>query len=390
MRLTGAAPELTLSASSTNAVNYFAASLEIGSPVIDTLTINGVGQWVIGGSANRFKGTATFSIAAGASLGFESGSIGGSTNSGSPIAISNNAILVWSGNNNTDDVSARLRIGAGDTAKLNIGSNDVEFVSAPQNPAGNGAAVGSIQKQGTGTLTIAGTVNAGGLAFDVPSGKLTINGTVGDVGLSTGATLGGSGTVGTVTTQTGSTVSAGNSPGTLTIDGNFLLAAATILRWEIQDALDPQKYDKYHVTGNLDLTQVTNNNQRIVIKVESLVGAGAGAGVDLGAPLNFNNPDTDGMMPRTFDFIRVDGGISFAAGKSISDVFSFDLSDFQYTNGGSNNLGLWSVSSYDSGGDTYIRITAVPEPSTYGFGLGALALAAAAIRRRKHNSKSKA
>ena len=390
MRLTGAAPELTLSASSTNAVNYFAATLEVGSPVIDTLTINGVGQWVIGGSANRFKDSATFSITAGASLGFESGSIGGSTNSGSPIAISNNAILVWSGNNNTDDVSARLRIGAGDTAKLNIGSNNVEFVSAPQNPAGNGAAVGSIQKQGTGTLTIAGSVNAAALAFDVPTGKLTINGMVGNVGLSTGATLGGSGTVGTVTTQTGSTVSAGNSPGTLTIDGNFLLAASTILRWEVQDALDPQKYDQIHVTGNLDLTQVTNNNQRIVIKVASLVGAGAGAGVDLGAPLNFNNADTDGMMPRTFDFIRVDGGITFAAGKSISDVFSFELTEFQYTNGGSNNLGLWSVSSHDSGGDTYIRITAVPEPSTYGFGLGALALAAAAIRRRKQKAKVQA
>jgi len=389
IRLTGATPALTLSATSTTAVNRFDSVLD-GTDAISTLTIDGVGQWVIGGSANRFKGTATISIVAGASLGFESGSIGGSVNASSPITISNNAILVWSGNNNTDDVSARLRIGAGDTAKLNIGSNNVEFVSAPQNTAGNGAAAGSIQKQGTGTLTIASSVNAATLAFDVPTGKLTINGTVGDVGLSTGATLGGSGTVGTVTTQTGSTVSAGNSPGTLTIDGNFLLGAATILRWEVQDALDPQKYDQTHVTGNLNLSAVTNNSERIVIKVVSLVGAGAGAGVDLGPPLNFNNADTNGMMPRTFDFIRVDGIISFAAGKSISDVFSFDLTDFQYTNGGSNNIGLWSVSSYDSGGDTYVRITAVPEPSTYGFGLGALALAAAAIRRRKHNSKPKA
>jgi len=389
IRLTGATPALTLSATSTTAVNRFDSALD-GTDAISTLTIDGVGQWVIGGSANRFKGTATISIVAGASLGFESGSIGGSVNASSPITISNNAILVWSGNNNTDDVSARLRIGAGDTAKLNIGSNNVEFVSAPQNTAGNGAAVGSIQKQGTGTLTIASSVNAATLAFDVPTGKLTINGTVGDVGLSTGATLGGSGTVGTVTTQTGSTVSAGNSPGTLTIDGNFLLGAATILRWEVQDALDPQKYDQTHVTGNLNLSAVTNNSERIVIKVVSLVGAGAGAGVDLGPPLNFNNADTNGMMPRTFDFIRVDGIISFAAGKSISDVFSFDLTDFQYTNGGSKSIGLWSVSSYDSGGDTYVRITAVPEPSTYGFGLGALALAAAAIRRRKHNSKSKA
>jgi MYXO-CTERM domain-containing protein len=93
------------------------------------------------------------------------------------------------------------------------------------------------------------------------------------------------------------------------------------------------------------------------------------------------------MMPRTFDFIRVDGAITYNTGfsENITDYFSFDLSDFQYTNGGSNNLGLWSVSSRDVGGDTYISITAVPEPSTYGFGLGALALAAAAIRRRRKN-----
>ena len=103
----------------------------------------------------------------------------------------------------------------------------------------------------------------------------------------------------------------------------------------------------------------------------------------MGAPLNFDNANTYGMMPRTFDFMRIEGIVDLGDNLSITDVFEFDLSQFQYTNGGSNNLGLWSISSYESGGDTYLRITAVPEPSTYGFGLGALALAAAAIRRRR-------
>ena len=378
LKLTGTDPALTLEASSATAVNYFKPTLEVGSPAIATLTIDGTGQWVIGSSAtNRFKGTASINVDGG-SLGFESGSLGtGSGYSGSAIRVSNNTVLVWSGAN-TDDISARLQVPAGAAAKLDMGSNVVEFNSAPTMGAGASLSVTS------GTLKV--TAAASGLNFTGTTGKLSINGTVGSVGLSTGGTLGGSGTVGAVTTATGSHLSPGNSPGTLNM-ASLTLAAGTIIDWQVQDALDftgPELgFDTIHITGNLDVTAVTNSSQRIVIKVASLLGNGNGT--TLGAPLNFNNADTPGMMPRTFDFMRVDGAISFAAGKSISDIFSFDLNDFVYTNGGSNNYGLWSVSSYDSGGDTYIRITAVPEPSTYGFGLGALALAAAAIRRRRKN-----
>jgi autotransporter-associated beta strand protein len=393
IKLTGATPALTLSATSTTSVNRFDSALD-GTDAISTLTIDGTGIWVIGGNANRFKGTATFSIAAGttqgATLGFDSGSLGYSASSA--INVGDNAVLRWSAGND-DDISGRLRIGTGDTAKLDIGGNDVVFASAPKNAAGAAITAGTIEKKGAGTLTIGGAVDSDKLAFNVPTGKLSVDGTVGNVNLtSSGTILGGGGTVGSVTTVAGSILSAGNSPGTLTIDGNLLLAASTILQWEVQDALDPAKYDQIHVTGNLDLTQVTNNNQRIIINVASLVGTGTGAGVDLGAPLNFNNPDTVGTMPRTFDFMRVDGAISFASGGlwNITNVFSFDLDDFQYTNGGSKDLSLWSISSEVRGNDTYIMITAVPEPSTYGFGLGALALAAAAIRRRRKNQAAKA
>jgi MYXO-CTERM domain-containing protein len=294
------------------------------------------------------------------------------------INVSNNSVLVWSGTNNTDDISTRLQVPANATAKLNMGSSVVEFASAPTMGTGASLSVTS------GTLKV--TAAASGLNFTGTTGTLSINGTVGSVGLSTGGTLGGSGTVGAVTTATGSHLSPGNSPGTLNM-ASLTLAAGTIIDWQVQDALDftgPELgFDTIHITGNLDVTAVTNSSQRIVIKVASLLGNGNGT--TLGAPLNFNNADTPGMMPRTFDFMRVDGAISFATGKSISDIFTFNLNDFVYTNGGSNNYGLWSVSSYASGGDTYIRITAVPEPSTYGFALGALALAAAAIRRRRKN-----
>ena len=84
------------------------------------------------------------------------------------------------------------------------------------------------------------------------------------------------------------------------------------------------------------------------------------------------------------------GGVQLNAGTTnISDVFSFDLSQFTYSDGSASNAGLWSIDYSQANGT--ITLTAVPEPSTYGFAMGALALAAAAIRRRrKTNAESKA
>ena len=169
---------------------------------------------------------------------------------------------------------------------------------------------------------------------------------------------------------------------------SLTVAANNIINWQVQDALDftgPQLgFDTIHIAGNLNLNAIDSSSKRVVIKVASLLGNGNGT--TPGKPLNFNNPDTVGMTPRTFDFIQV-GSITYneTTGSNITDYFTFNLDGFQYTNDGPNNLGLWSISSEVRGADTYIMITAVPEPSTYGFGLGALALAAAAIRRRRKN-----
>ena len=172
---------------------------------------------------------------------------------------------------------------------------------------------------------------------------------------------------------------------------NLTLAAGVIIDWQVQDAMDftaPLGFDTIHITGNLDLSADYSVN-RIKIGVISLLGTQDGKlgnGTTLGAPDNFNNADTVGMAPRIFNFMRIEGNVNKGS-NSITDIFEFDLSEFQYSNGGSNNLGLWSISEYfdNVSGDTYIRITAVPEPSTYGLALGALALAAAAIRRRRKN-----
>jgi autotransporter-associated beta strand protein len=385
--LSGTTPALALVANNSG-TNIFRAALSQADidagRGLSVLTIDGAGTWVIGGHSNRFKGDIRIDAFAGATLGFESGSLGmGSGYSTSVIQISHNAVLVWSGAN-TDDISSRIQIPTGATAKMNLGANDVTFAAAPKDA--NGAAItnGKIEKSGAGTLKIASTVTSPGLNFDVPTGagKLTINGTVGNVTLAAGTTLGGEGFVGAVTAASGSTIGPGNSPGTLTAS-TFAMFGGSTFEWQVQDANTGAGtgYDTLTVTGALDLSGASSNN-RIFLNISSL--AGNGNGTDLGNPLNFGPPAGVSSI-RTFTFATV-GSLNLGSNVNINDVFTILVDDFNYTGGNTSNAGLWSLSFADNA----ITLTAVPEPSTYGFGLGALALAAAAIRRRRKRQATKA
>ena len=82
------------------------------------------------------------------------------------------------------------------------------------------------------------------------------------------------------------------------------------------------------------------------------------------------------------------GGLNLGAsnlGVNVTDLFTFDTSQFTYTGGTASAASLWAIDFNTANGA--ITLTAVPEPSTYGIGLGALALAAAAIRRRRRQEK---
>ena len=376
---TGDTPGLTLSASNAAAgENRFASSLAVGSNPLANLAIDGTGKWVLGGSANRFKGDIRVDVGGGGTLGFESGSLGmGSTYASSDIVVANGSTLAWSGSGNTDDISARLQVPANAIAKLDLGANNVTFATAPDMGAG-----ASLQKQGTGTLNV--SFSAPTLNVAVSSGTLSVNGTLGAITLTDGATLGGAGTIVSANVGNGAILSPGNSPGTLNAT-SLTFVGGSYFDWQVQDATDlTNGFDKINLSGSLDLTGASASN-RVKFRITSLLGNGNGT--TLGEPLNFAAPGV-AAQPTVFQFGTVaagGSGVLLNSGLNISDVFEIDVTGFKYSDGSSSNAGLWSI---DWDGGTSITLTAVPEPSTYGFAMGALALAAAAIRRRKRQAKA--
>ena len=377
--LSGAAPELKLVANNSG-TNVFRASLSDADITagrgLKTLTIDGAGVWVIGGNVNRFKQDIRVDVTGG-TIGLESGALPATA----VIAVADGAKVRWEAGN-TNDLSSNLSITAGATAKLDLGNNNVVFSTAPT-VGGSGA---TIEKQGSGSLKIDSAVSAPTLNVSVSSGLVSVNGTVGNVSISSGATLGGSGTVGNITAGRGAIVSPGNSPGTL--GGTTMrLDGGSVFTWQVQDAKETSVnpgYDKLTLSGNVNLTYASASN-KVILKVVSL--AGNGDGTALGSPLNFDAPAGTSSI-RVFNFATVAGTVLLNQGEQINDVFQFDLSQFTYSDGSFSNAGLWSI-NWNSGSGL-ITVTAVPEPSTYGLGLGALALAAAAIRRRKQQAKVKA
>ena len=132
-------------------------------------------------------------------------------------------------------------------------------------------------------------------------------------------------------------------------------------------------YDRLDL-GAVDLTGASSAN-RITIKLVSMSGANAFGDATLvkpASPLEFTS-----FTIGSYDVANSQ------LGANVSDLFTFDASEFTYANGSASDAGLWSI-DFNAGA---ITLTAVPEPSTYGFGLGALALAAAALRRRRRQEK---
>jgi fibronectin-binding autotransporter adhesin len=383
---------LTLDGTSTGA-NSFGAGLSVGGTLdadkINLIVKNGVGTWIIA-NGETLKSTALIDVNGGLL-----GLAGGVLPSAGRVDLATGTTLRME-TGNTDDLGSRIQLDAGAAVTLAV-SSDVSFATA-LTVAGAGSA--AVTKSGAGKLTLAAdnTAIAGGFTVaqgtldvtnalglgaanaTVTGGRLAVNAVIANtVNVASGGTVGGGGSIATLNVVSGAILSPGNSPGTLTA-GNAALFGGSIFEWQVQDAADVAKYDHFNVTGTLNLSNASSAN-RIVFKVVSLLGAGDGTA--LGNPLNFDTAFSAAPAAqriKTFSLGTV-GSVNLGANANINDVFSFDVTQFTYSDGSTSNAGLWSIDWNSANGA--ITLTAVPEPSTYGFGLGALALAAAAIRRRK-------
>ena len=229
-------------------------------------------------------------------------------------------------------------VGAGST--LNMTSEVGEYGGA-----------GSLNKTGTGTLTLSGSSTYTGTTA-VTEGKLVVNGNISTSILTTvtsGATLGGSGTVGALTVNSGAFVTPGNSPGILTVNGDYTQAGQYTA--EITGTTAGSQYDQIGVTGAVDISG------------GSLVTLFSGAGYSMGNLLFILLNDSTDAVTGTYS--------GFAQGATVTTYGGFD----------------WAISySADSTGNTFtggndIALMAIPEPNAAALigGFGVLAL----LRRRR-------
>jgi autotransporter-associated beta strand protein len=401
---------LTLSGSSALANTYSAGLLDSGDAAraFSAIVKNGVGQWIVDGAGATLAPDAEVNVNGGL-LGFYMNALGTTASTGS-INLADNTTLRWESSNN-QDLGSRLKVVDGATATLRFENTTTAttFNGGFNFVAGSNTGTGALVKTGPGELILA-AANAFSGGLTVETGKVTVNHSgalgTGTATVGAGATLavnnavtnaivvaaagvapsGGqlvaSASLGSVTVGEGGIVGRGPTIGNFSTT-SMTLAGGSRLEfkiWDINTRSAGIGYDQY-LFGNLNLSGASVSN-KVVIKLVSL-----SDGINQGAAGNLSLlQGASGIQ--TFSFGTFDPlGLNLGGNNSanISDLFTFDTSQFAYTGGSSSAASLWAIDFNTANGA--ITLTAVPEPSTYGFGLGALALAAAAIRRRKRQEK---
>jgi autotransporter-associated beta strand protein len=278
--------------------------------------------------------------------------------------------------------SGYISDGAGTIALVKTGSNTQTLSGFGAYSGGvtvNAGTLKVIPASGASTSTAlgSGAVVVGG------SGQIFLGAIIGNaVTVNSGGRVSGNGQLDLITVNSGGVIAANTSltqlnAATLTANNTATLAGGSVIEWKLNDASASAGlgYDTFNFTTGLDLSGASAAN-KIVVRIISFATPGDSTA---GNPLAMNQ-----RLINTFAFATASSVTKPTLGTNIADLFTYDVSQFHYSDGTSSNAGLWAM-SFDQNTQT-MTLTAVPEPSTYGVGLGAILLAAAAIRRRRRKA----
>lgn len=246
---------------------------------------------------------------------------------------------------------------------VTVNDGTLKVIPAAGGSTSTALGTGAVVVGGTGQLFVAAGI----------SNAVTVN---------SGGRLSGSGQLDLVTVNSGGVIAANTAlnqlnAATLTANNTATLSGGAVIEWKLNDASAASGigYDAFNFTTGLDLSAVSPAN-KVVVRIISFATPGDAA---VGNPLAMSQ-----RLIHTFSFATSSSVTKPTLGTNIADLFTYDVSQFRYSDGTASNAGFWSM-SFDQATQT-MTLTAVPEPSTYGVGLGALLLAAAAIRRRRRQA----
>ena len=281
--------------------------------------------------------------------------------------------------------SGTISDGAGTIALVKTGGNTQILSGSGTYSGGVTVNAGTLQVTGASPSTVSTALGAPTGAVVVNnSGQLFVSASIANpVTVNSGGRVSGNGQLDLITVNSSGVIAAATSPtqlnaATLTTNNTATLAGGSIIEWKLNDAagLAGIGYDTFNFSTGLDLSGASAAN-KIVVRIISFNSPGDATA---GNPLAMNK----GSL-KTFAFASASSVMKPTFGTNIADLFTYDVSQFRYTDGTSSDAGLWAM-SFDQNTTTMTLTTVVPEPSTYGLGLGALLLAAAAIRRRRRKA----
>jgi len=238
---------------------------------------------------------------------------------------------------------------------------------------------GTLTKSGTGNLILSAANTYDG-ATTVAAGRLSVNDSLASSAVTvSGGTLGGSGSLaGTVAVQSGGTLAPGNSIESLAAGATTFAGGATFAYEVDSSAALGLAADLLVVTGDLSLS--TDVNNRSPLAFVDIAGTAAPFGEDttVFAMINYTGTWNGGLF--SYNGQTLADGSRFSVGSQQWEVdynYAYDTGNPTTT----RPLNFQGDYAPASGSQTFVAVTAVPEPATLAL-LAAAGLAALTTRRK--------